>query len=37
MYLHFSGEWHVTRIDRLERVSDHDRNTAIDKARGVVK
>lgn len=37
MYLHFSGEWHVTRIDRLERVSDPDRNIAIDKARGVVK
>jgi hypothetical protein len=35
MYLHFTGEWHVTRIDRLERVSDPDRNTAIDKARGV--
>jgi hypothetical protein len=39
MYLHFTGEWHVTWIDdgRLERVSDPDRNTAIDKALAVVK
>ena len=38
IYMHFSGEWHVTWIDdgiRVGGVSDPDRDTAIDKARGV--
>jgi hypothetical protein len=38
LYMHFSGEWHVTWIDdgiRVGGVSDPNRDTAIDKARGV--
>jgi hypothetical protein len=38
VYWHPDGKWWVDWSDQwLRTVSDPDRNTAIDKARGVVK